>query len=115
MTMKPTTTPTPNTGVKVTPVPAPSASVNASSYRATPRPEIKAGPTLAPSVSNTNDKDKKQDDLKISVSRQAEQNNQKLEEVLKRVPDNMKPSLKKAIESAGKGYDEALKNIDRRR
>jgi hypothetical protein len=73
---------------------------------------------LKPEVVGKGDKankEKLQADLKNTVSRQAEKNTQKLEEVLKRVPDNVKPALEKAIDVAGKGYDEALKNIERKK
>jgi hypothetical protein len=54
-------------------------------------------------------------DLRDAVSKQAEKNTQRLEEVLKKAPDNVKPALKKAIDDAGKGYDEALKNMGRKK
>jgi hypothetical protein len=66
-------------------------------------------PTARQSVSaiNTSDKDR----LQTTVSQQAQKNAEKLQEALKRVPDSVKPSLEKAINDAGKGYGEAIKNI----
>lgn len=138
-TLKPTAAPTtaliPPAAVKATPVPAPtspasqgqlSPSANLSLPRATAKQEIK--PTPAPRVATATalktgvaekgdkaNKEKLQADLKNTVSQQAEKNTQKLEEVLKRVPDNVKAALEKAIDVAGKGYDEALKNMDRKK
>jgi hypothetical protein len=59
------------------------------------------------SAINNNDKDR----LQTTVSQQAQKNTEKMQEALKRVPDSVKPSLEKAINDAGKGYGEAMKNI----
>jgi hypothetical protein len=53
-------------------------------------------------------------DLETAVSERATENTQKLEEVLERVPDPVKLALQRAIDIAGKGYEEALKNIGRK-
>lgn len=66
-------------------------------------------PTARQSVSAINNNDK--DRLQTTVSQQAQINTEKLQEALKRVPDSVKPSLEKAINDAGKGYGEAMKNI----
>ncbi len=66
-------------------------------------------PTAHQSVSAINNNDK--DRLQTTVSQQAQINTEKLQEALKRVPDSVKPSLEKAINDAGKGYGEAMKNI----
>jgi hypothetical protein len=128
-----TPTPTPPAAVKASPVPAPTPpenkgqvapSANISSSRTTAQQETK--PTQAPSAATASalksegkgdnaNQEKQQADLKNTVSHQAEKNTQQLEDVLKRVPDNVKPALKKAIDTAGKGYDEALKNIDHKK
>jgi hypothetical protein len=49
--------------------------------------------------------------LKVKISQQAEKNRQELEEVLQRSPEKVKDALKKALEVAGRGYDNALKNV----
>jgi hypothetical protein len=48
--------------------------------------------------------------LNTTVSNQAVKNTQDLQETLKTAPDSVKQALEKAIEVAGKGYEEALKN-----
>jgi hypothetical protein len=126
---------TPPMATKATPVPVPtspdnraqlSLSANVSSPQATAKQEIKptqasrvaTATALKPAVAEKGDKankEKVQADLKNNVSQQAEKNAQRLEDVLKRVPDNVKPALEKAIDVAGKGYDEALKNIERKK
>ena len=101
-----------------------SPSANLSSPKATAKQEIKpaqvpmvaTATALQPAAAEKGEKDNKvQADLKNTVSQQADKNAQQLEDVLKRVPDNVKPALKKAIDVAGKGYDEALKNIDKKK
>ena len=65
--------------------------------------------TARQSVSAINPSDNAR--LQTTVSQQAQKNTEKLQEALKRVPDSIKPSLEKAINDAGKGYGEAMKNI----
>jgi hypothetical protein len=131
-TLKPTLAPTPPTTAKATPVPAPtsldnkgqlSPSANLSSPKAaaqqeitlTQVPRVATATALKPAVAEKLDKAKVQANLKNTVSQQAEKNARQLEDVLKRVPDNVKAALEKAIDVADKGYDEALKNIDRKK
>jgi hypothetical protein len=54
---------------------------------------------------------KSEADLKTTLSEQAEENTQELQEVLERAPDAVKSALERAIDIAEKGYEEALKNI----
>jgi hypothetical protein len=61
--------------------------------------------------SKTNEKK----EITTTVSRQAEKNARDLKEALERVPDSVKPSVEKAIEVAGKGYDEALKDKEQKK
>jgi hypothetical protein len=96
----------PSFAQKVTPVPAPTPQ-KATSVNATRL----AGTQKAENTAKNNEKP----DLQTTVSQQAQKNTQDLEEALKRVPDNVKPSLQKAIDVAGKGYEEALKNMDKKR
>jgi hypothetical protein len=74
------------------------ASENATAFKSMPKPTA---------TINQDDKDR----LRTTVSQQAEKNNARLSEALKRVPDSAKPSLEKAINDANKGYDNALKNF----
>ncbi len=103
--------------------PAPSANISAPVAAA----RQGTGPVPAPLVANATalkttvvekaekvEKIKAAADLRIEVSKRAIRNTEDLKEVLKRVPDNVKPALEKAIETAGKGYEEALKNIGRK-
>jgi hypothetical protein len=46
------------------------------------------------------------------VSEQALKNSQKLREVLERVPESLKPALRRALEVADNGYEQALRNLD---
>jgi hypothetical protein len=107
--VKPTPLPTPPTAAKAIPVPTPVSpdnkgqlppSANLSSARApanqeitpTPAPKVAAAnvtalkPVTAEKIDKAN-KETAQADLKNTVSQQAEKNAQKLEDVLKRVPD----------------------------
>jgi hypothetical protein len=97
----------------------------------TPSPVQKITPTTAPTPEkaasanatgltvneNTTSalKNNEKSELENTVSQQAIKNTEDLKEALNRVPDNVKPSVKKALDAAGKGYAEALKNISRRR
>lgn len=96
----------PSLAQKATPAPAPTpekaASVNATKL---------AGSEKATTAIKKDEKA----DLQTTMSRQATKNAEDLKEALKRVPDSVKPSVEKAIDVAGRGYDEALKNIDRKK
>jgi len=73
-------------------------SANATAFKNVPKPTA----TL-----NQADKDR----LQTAMQQQAEKNNAKLNEAMKRVPDSARPSLEKAINDANKGYNNALKNF----
>lgn len=53
-----------------------------------------------------------QERLKIIVSEQALKNSQKLQELLERVPESLKPALRRALEIADSGYEQALRNLE---
>jgi hypothetical protein len=90
----------PNAAFKAVPAPvAPERSVTSNMSR----PEVAATPSAEAAAGGKND-------LKSTVSRQAEKNEHDLQEVLKRAPDSVKPALEQAIEVAGKGYEEVLKD-----
>lgn len=50
--------------------------------------------------------------LKMLVSRRAVENTQALQAVLERVPESLKPALRRALEVLGAGYEEALRNLE---
>ena len=54
----------------------------------------------------------KQARLRMLLSRRAVENQNALHEVLERVPESVKPALRRAIEQVGAGYERALKNLD---
>jgi hypothetical protein len=112
-------------------VPAPTAT--GPSLKNVPGPALSAPGSEGPSLSAANttstrdqglappstgaeetEKTQGQPDLGTTVSEQATENTRKLEEALKTVPDSTKPALERALDVAGKGYDEALKNIERK-
>ncbi len=54
----------------------------------------------------------KQAQLRKALSRQAIENQDALRAVLERVPESVRPALRQAIEMAGAGYEQALRNLD---
>ena len=54
----------------------------------------------------------KQARLRMVLSRRAVENREALRAVLERVPESVKPALRQAIEVAGAGYEQALRNLD---
>jgi hypothetical protein len=133
-TMAPTKKPTvaPNTAVKTTTaVPktpgniaiAPSTAVKGptatqktpSTAANTTGPFFKAmpAPVMPPAWTVTSNLTKEvtteKQELKITVFRQAERNDQDLQQALKKAPDSVKPALEKAIKDAQRGYEQALK------
>ncbi len=46
------------------------------------------------------------------VSEQALENSKKLQELLERAPESLKPALRRALEVADNGYEQALRNLD---
>ena len=50
--------------------------------------------------------------LRGIVSEQAMENSRKLQEALERVPESLKPALRRALEVADNGYEQALRNLD---
>ena len=54
----------------------------------------------------------KQAKFKSELSRSAVENQNALLEVLEEVPESVKPALQRAIEAAGAGYEQALRNLD---
>jgi hypothetical protein len=112
----------PNTAQRQTSPPTPAQSTTPNFTAPHVPPSIqKATPTPAPtpekftSANATKLVGTGKIELKTTVSKQAIKNTQDLKEVLKRVPDTVKPSIEKAIDVAGKGYDEALKNMDHKK
>jgi hypothetical protein len=102
--------PTPVTGPAEN-VKQPVSSANLSAAKA---PEKQAAPADKAAVTARAEKKvkiKSAADLKTTVSEQAEKNTQELQKVLERAPDAVKAALERAIDIAGKGYEEALKNI----
>jgi len=57
-------------------------------------------------------KSDKQSKLKEILSHRAIENREALREVLERVPESVKPALRRAIEEAGAGYERALRHLD---
>lgn len=53
-----------------------------------------------------------QAELRMVLSRRAVENSMALQEVLERVPESVKPALRRAIEVASAGYEQALSNLD---
>jgi hypothetical protein len=109
LTLKPTPTATPNTAAKApsatVKTPSTAAKAPSSFFKVTPAPvarSVTANVTKQAVTEKVN--------LKTTVSRQAEKNDQALQEALKKAPDSVKPALEKAIKDAQKGYEEALKD-----
>ncbi len=50
--------------------------------------------------------------LKVDLSRRAAKNQEALEAVLEKASESVKPALRRAIEVAGAGYEQALRNLD---
>lgn len=117
--MTPAPSPTPTPGVIAAPAPVTkhtengkdqTSSANISSAKGAERPPVTVI-TRAKKVV----KIKSQADLKMALSEQAEENKQELQDILDRAPDSVKAALERAIEVAGKGYDEAMKNMERKK
>jgi hypothetical protein len=135
----PSVTPAPTTAppqaLKAVPAPVagpdenarnPVSSANLSSAGGVAKPEIQANKApvtvtaraITPEASAKAAKKvkiKSKADLQATVSEQAAENTQELQDVLERAPDSVKAALKRAIEVADKGYDEALKNMGRKK
>lgn len=125
-TPTPTTTPTTTSDASLTP--PPQAVLRSTTPPATPVPPSQTPPPAqkatpataaareqATSANATRPANNEKSELENTMSRQAAKNTDDLKEALKRVPDNVKPSVEKALDAAGKGYEEALKNISRRK
>ena len=97
------------------PEPAPPPAVEEAPVAAAPRapgPPESAGPGKGQGGKAKDVKPDKQAELRSNVSYRAVENIEALQEQLERAPESVKPALRRAIEVAGNGYGQALRNLD---
>jgi hypothetical protein len=101
-TSKPAPVKTPNTTVK-----APSVTVKTTPVPTTHVRSVTSSNTTLAVTSNVS---KPVTNIKVTVSNQTAKNTQDLQDAFNRAPDSMKPALERAIDVAGRGYNEGLKH-----
>ncbi len=93
-------------------LPAPVEEVPIVSAPRAPGPPESAGQGRGLGRGNEDVKPGKRAQLRMELSHQAVENSQALQAVLERATESVKPALRQAIEVAGAGYEQALRNLD---